>query len=108
MWNLSWKAKTARRNNLWHAPAGKEVVPKITLANHIIYTGCENPKNLDKTAFVDSAANVSILSERGYANKLTPQLPTKTILQPSVARMFATKTLDLVLFKLPKVARKAH
>ena len=87
---------------------GKEVVTKITLANHIIYPGCENPKNLNETDFFDSAANVSLLFERAPSNKLNPQFTTKTILQLYGAQMFTTKTLELLLYNLPKAAREVH
>jgi hypothetical protein len=36
------------------------------------------------------------------------QLPTKTIIQPAGGRMFTTKTLQLLLNKLPDAAREAH
>ena len=35
-------------------------------------------------------------------------MPTKTIIQPAGARMFTTKTLRLLLNKLPTAAREAH
>ena len=41
-------------------------------------------KNLNVTAFVDSVANVSLLSERAPANKLTPQLSPKQLSNPPV------------------------
>jgi hypothetical protein len=75
------------------------------LANNIYSTsGCANPSNLDTTALVDSAANVSLLNSNAPANKAKTQLPTKTIIQPAGARMFTTTTLELLLNKLPKAA----
>jgi len=79
------------------------------LANNInSYSGCDNPTNLDTTAFVDSVANVSLLKTNAPAKEAEDQLPTKTIIQPAGAHMFTTSTLELLLNKLPKAAREAH
>ena len=52
-----------------------------------------NPPYINTNVVVDSAANVSLLANGAPANESTTQLPTKTILQPSGARMFNTKTM---------------
>ena len=72
-------------------------------------SGCSNPTNLHATpALVDSAENVSLFSAEAPADEVSVQLPTKTIIQPASGRMFTTKTLKLLLNKLPKAAREAH
>ena len=81
----------------------------VKLANKIyLQLIIANPPDINTTALVDSVANVSLLANGSPANKLATQLPTKTILQLSGARMFTTKTMELLLKKLPKAAREAH
>ena len=55
--------------------------------------GCSNPPNLNNTAFIDTAANLNLLSESAPANEASTQLPSKSILQPSGAKMSTTTTL---------------
>ena len=71
-------------------------------------SGCSNPPNLHTTALLDSAANVTLLSAQASADDAPVQLPNKTIIQPAGERMFTTKTLRLLLNKLPISAREAH
>ena len=70
--------------------------------------GCANPPNLNNTAFIDTAANLNLLSESAPANEASTQLPSKSILQPSGAKMSTTATLQMLLNKLPPDAREAH
>ena len=84
-------------------------VISVKLANNIyLQPGCTNPPDIITTALVDSAANVLLLDNGAASNESATQLPTKTILQPSGARMSTTKTMELLLAKLPKAAREAH
>ena len=69
---------------------------------------CANTPDINTTALVDSSANLSLLANSAPANKSVTQLPTKKILQPFIARMFNTKTMELLLAKLPKASREAH
>ena len=71
-------------------------------------SGCTNPPKLYTTALLDSAANVTLLSEQASAEDALLQLPKKTIIQPAGARIFTTKTLQLLHNKLQKPAREAH
>ena len=81
----------------------------VKLENNIYFQlGCANPPDINTTALVDSAANVLLLDNGAPAIKSATQLPTKTILQPAGARMFTTKTMELLLAKLPKSSREAH
>ncbi|KAL7531195.1 hypothetical protein ACHAXR_003897, partial [Thalassiosira sp. AJA248-18] len=89
-WNQNWKAKNNLANNVSS------------------YSGCANPPDINSTALVDSAANVTIINHDAPATEATTQLPTKSIIQPAGARMFTDKTMELLLSKLPKAARAAH
>ena len=81
----------------------------VKLANNIyLQPGYVNPPDINTNALVDSAANVSLLANGAPANESATQLPTKTILQPARARMFTTKTMELLLAKLPNADREAH
>ena len=81
----------------------------VKLAN-IIYLQprCDNSPDINTTALVDSAANVSLLDNGAPANESATEIPTKTILQPSGARMFTTKTMELLIVKQTKASREAH
>ena len=66
----------------------------IKLENNIyLQPGCANTPNINTTTLVDSAANVSFLANDAPAIESATQLPTKTIIQPSGARMFTNKTV---------------
>ena len=81
----------------------------VKLENNIyLQSSCANPPDTNTTALVDSAANVLLLANGAPSNESLPQLPTKTILQPSGARIFNNKTMKILLVKLPKLAREAH
>ena len=89
--------------------ANQRGVISVKLAKNIyLQPGCANPPDINTTALVDSAVNVSLLANDAPANKSATQLPKKTILQPAGARMFTTKMMELLLAKLPKSAREVH
>ena len=81
----------------------------VKLENNIyLQPGCTNPPDINNTALVESAANVSLLANEAPDNESATKLPIKTILQTSGERMFTTKTMELLLAKLPKASREAH
>ena len=82
---------------------------KQNFANNTLPSpGCANPFEKDYTALVDTAANISLLTAEAPDIDANLQLPTKTILQPAGATMHTTKTVNLLLKKLPTKARQAH
>jgi hypothetical protein len=71
--------------------------------------GCTNPIKLDHTAFINTAASVSLLTKKTLAAS-TPQ-PKKvqiSIIQPRRDCMMTTHAINLLLRKLPPEARLAH
>ena len=81
----------------------------VNLANNIyLQPRFANPPDINTTTLVDSAANVSLSANGAPSNESATQLPTKTILQPAGARMFTTKTMELLLSKLTKANKEAH
>jgi hypothetical protein len=66
--------------------------------------GCANPVQLDHTAFIDTAASVTLLTK-----KTTTQPNVQIfIVQPGGDHMMATHAVDLPLSKLPPEACLAH
>ena len=81
----------------------------VKLANNLyLQPGCASPPDINTTALVESAANVFLLANGAPANESAAQLSTKIILQSTGARMFTTKTMEVLLSKLPKADREAH
>ena len=63
--------------------ATKETNSKHDFANNTLPSpGCANPFKKDSTALVDTAANISLLTDEAPATDAILQLPAKTILQP--------------------------
>eukprot|EP01082_Thalassiosira_pseudonana_P011880 g10662.t1 g10662 contig4:2284681-2286983(+) len=75
------------------------------LCSSTIFSGCANPPNLNTTALLDTAANISLLANGAPSE---PQLNPKSVMQPKGDRLFTTETLLLLLNKVPLEAREAH
>ena len=89
--------------------ATKVTNSKQNFANNTLpLPGCANPFKKDSTALVDTAANISLLTAESPATDANLQLSTKTILHPAGAIMVTTKTVNLLLKKLPTKARQTH
>ena len=85
------------------------MVTKTILANSITYhSGCANPPDLKSTAFIDTAASVTLLTPTAPASNKTNNNVQITFLQPSGAKMTSTHAVNLLLNKLPADARLAH
>ena len=69
--------------------------------------GWANPINLDQTALIDSAASISLLGEKAKAKLAAIQETSKMLLIPNGADMKPTKTLELLLHRLPQRARRS-
>ena len=81
----------------------------VKLANNIyLQPGSANPPDINTTTLLDSSANISLLANGAPANESATQLPRKKILQPAGARMFTTKTTELLISKLTKAIRELH
>ena len=110
-WNSTWEPSERQSE-----PAGMGVdETKVTNSKHNFAnntlpppTGYANPLKKDYTALVDTTANISLLTTESPATDTKLQLPTKTILQPAGETIHTTKTVNLLLKKLPTKARQAH
>ena len=71
--------------------------------------GCSNPHNYKTdTAFIDSAASVSLLGDEAKCTLAKLQEHAKQLGIPDGNTMMTTETLRLLLQKLPEAARKAY
>jgi hypothetical protein len=74
-----------------------EVVNEI-LANSINYkSGCTNPTGLESTAFIDTAASVTLLTTKAPASSTTNTNMQIIVLLPSGSKMTSTHAVDLLL-----------
>ena len=70
--------------------------------------GCANPPNSEEdTAYLDSAASITILGKKAKCKTAAGQEPNIELGTPSHVPIKTTKTLELLLNKLPKKARRA-
>ena len=70
---------------------------------------CTNPTNhKTDTAFIDSAASVSLLGDKAKCTLAKLQELAKQLGIPDGNTMVTTETLQLLLKKLPDAARKAY
>ena len=69
--------------------------------------GWANPIDLDQTALINSAASISLLGEKAKAKLAAIQETSKMLLIPNGADMKTTKTLELLLHRLPHRARRS-
>jgi hypothetical protein len=60
------------------------------------------------TAFIDTAASVTLLTPTAPARSTTNNNVQITVLQPSGAKMTSTQAVNLLLTKLPAEVRLAH
>lgn len=81
---------------------------KQLLCSATIFSGCANPPNLNSTALLDTAANISLLANGAPSDRANMQLTPKSVMQPKGERLLTTETLLLHLNKLPLQAREAH
>ena len=97
-------------NKQWQGePAGGQLT-----VNNLVDTcdteppGCTNPPNPEQnTAYVDSAASVSILGRNAKCKVAATQEPNITLNTPAKVPIETTQTLELLLRKLPPRARRA-
>ena len=79
-----------------------DTIPKST-------PGCTNPTNYKKaTAFVDSAASLTLLQQEAIYKIAKVQESTKVLGTPNGSPMYTKKTIELLLPKLPPKARKGY
>ena len=67
----------------------------------------DKPLNVDDTAFIDSAASLTLLHNRAPADDAPTQQKQKTVTIPNGAQMHTTKTIKLRL-DLPEKAKIGH
>jgi len=71
--------------------------------------GCTNPPNYQTaTAFIDSAASISLVGQRALCKIAAVQEKSKILGIPNRASMATTQTVELLLTKLLLAARKAY
>jgi hypothetical protein len=71
--------------------------------------GCTNPTDYHQTtAFLDSAASISLVGQKALCKIAEVQERNKTLGIPNGASMETTQTVELLLTKFPKAARKAY
>jgi hypothetical protein len=70
--------------------------------------GCPNPVQLEHTAFIDTAASITLLTKKTPAVSTTQPNVQISIVQPGRDCMTTTHTVDLLLSNLPPEARLAH
>jgi hypothetical protein len=76
-----------------------------SITNH---SGCTNPPDLTSTAFIDTAASVTLLTPTAPAHSTTNNNVQITVLQPGGANMTSTQAVNLLFTKLPADAFLAH
>ena len=64
--------------------------------------------NINKTALIDSAATISLLTSHTTASKASAQEPSKTVIIPDGKNLATTDTVLLNLPELPDAARRAY
>ena len=71
--------------------------------------GCTNPTDCAKTsAFIDSAASISLVDRKALCKVTEVQEQNKTLGIPIGATIETTQTVELLLDKFPKAARKVY
>ena len=71
--------------------------------------GCTNPPNYkNTTAFIDSAASLTLLQQQAVCKLALVQERNKTLGTPNGSEMQTSKTIELLLPKLPPPARKGY
>ena len=71
--------------------------------------GCTNPTDCKKTtAFIDSAASLTLLQQQAVCKLALVQERNKTLGTPNGSQMQTSKTIELLLPKLPLPARKGY
>ncbi|KAL7478867.1 hypothetical protein ACHAW6_004617 [Cyclotella cf. meneghiniana] len=79
------------------------------IINSIYFTpGCTNPPNLDNTALLDTAANISLLTPTAPALHYATTLPVGTIMQPSGDTLTTSGNVFLSIPKLPQSVKQAY
>ena len=75
---------------------------------HDFDSGCTNPPNpRTTTAFLDTAALLTLLGRDAHFGRDAVQEPNVSLGTPSKDNIMTTETLELLLAKLPKAARRA-
>ena len=70
--------------------------------------GCANPPNPSSdTAYLDSAASVTLVGKKAKCKVAETQEPNINLGTPSHVAIQTTKSMELLLHKLPKKARRA-
>ncbi|KAL7480576.1 hypothetical protein ACHAW6_006261 [Cyclotella cf. meneghiniana] len=96
-WEVCAPAGASRRN------------PDYKIINSVYFTpGCANPPNLNTTALLNTAANISLLTTNAPAPQDAITLPVKTIMQPSSDTFTTSGNPTLSLPKLPQSAKQAY
>ena len=83
---------------------GREAITVVNAIKHCDKQppGCANPPNVDNdTAYVDSAASVTILGRNTKCKEAKVQEPNIALNTPASVPIHTTKTLELLLNKLP-------
>ena len=90
-------------------PAGNNLVFNIfSILNDDEQPGCTNPPNTSSTrAFLESEASYSLMGSGAHVKISETQETNKILGTPNKAAIVTTETLELLLKKLPKAARKA-
>ena len=90
-------------NNIKHSKETvNDTIPSST-------PGCTNTANYKKsTAFIDSTALLIHLQQEVVYKLAQVQESTKTLGTPNVSPMYTNKTIELLLPKLPPMARKGY
>ncbi|EED89749.1 predicted protein [Thalassiosira pseudonana CCMP1335] len=102
-------SKTCKTRGEGHQETVNVVKANIPLlCSSTIFSGCANPPNLNTTALLDTAANISLLANGAPSERANSQLTPKSVMQPKGDRLFTTETLLLLLNKVPLEAREAH
>ena len=71
-------------------------------------SGYTSPPNVKKnTALLESSVSVSLMGLNTACKRAKIQEPNKTLVTPSKASIVTMKTLELLMKKLPKEARKS-
>ena len=99
-----------RPNGKWRGnPADLDnAVNNVKLMEHDFDPGCTNPPNPGTTpAFLDTAASLTLLGRNTHCERAAVQELNVSLGTPSKDNIMTTKTLELLLAKLPKAARRA-
>ena len=95
-------------NEWWCKPANNDqkLDTNYLVNNFCSNFRCTNPKNINNTALVDTAASLLLPGAKATSINSDIQGGNKTVIEPSGGKIYTTKQLELNINSFPPVAKK--